>query len=609
MPHVRQGRLYLQPPKWVSSVRGEEEIQHHKTAIQQSLSWERNAQFEQPSVKAFIAEMERERPFGAKWVSIHNLIADGQMLADKLQQVLAQEDSQREPALSGVIQPYLQLVESGRRCQHTHLLLHDIWRYFRYTWQTPYNATPGRQMFYLVRDAAQPFHPVIGIAALGSSLVQLTVRDDEIGWTASSFDKRVKAEKFSDSEAVSIVAMLDRTLKSALDDIDTNELVTCIELLQPSSDVITRLQNVEKDSRAERIEWLQKKQISERQARSRGQQMPLALPEFEIGETLPSPEACRQEATHAMYRAKRAKVLYELLEARRALLSSGVDINNADGLRAFWKSEEGNRAVRTLIRANKKQKVGINLMDIIVCGAIPPYNILLGGKLVAMLLAGPQVVADYRRKYERQASNIASQLKGQTVVRDPTLVFLGTTSLYASNSTQYNRIRIPTPDGEEIRYQRLGLTKGYGSVQFSADTRAHLANLLATTNSARLINNRFGEGVNPKLRLVSAGISAVGISAVDKFIKHRSQRIVYGVSLCRNTYPFLRGEETSPDFFFQQDDLNAVESEMAMIIAYWRNGWLLPRIGKSLRVQRVRTFNSDTILLSKTQRETEDTSE
>ena len=37
-------------------------------------------------------------------------------------------------------------------------------------------------MLLLVRDRAAPFHPVIGIAALGSPIVQIKERDDWIGW-------------------------------------------------------------------------------------------------------------------------------------------------------------------------------------------------------------------------------------------------------------------------------------------------------------------------------------------------------------------------------------------------------------------------------------------
>ncbi|MGZ5889512.1 MAG: Druantia anti-phage system protein DruA [Hyphomicrobium sp.] len=46
-------------------------------------------------------------------------------------------------------------------------------------------------------------------------------------------------------------------------------------------------------------------------------------------------------------------------------------------------------------------KRGIAVADITVCGAVQPYNAILGGKLVAMLAASPEIVLEYRRRYSR----------------------------------------------------------------------------------------------------------------------------------------------------------------------------------------------------------------
>src|SRR5262249_54208623 len=50
-----------------------------------------------------------------------------------------------------------------------------------------YKSIPGRSIMILIRDAAAPNHPVIGIAALGSSVVQHSVRDRWIGWHPETF--------------------------------------------------------------------------------------------------------------------------------------------------------------------------------------------------------------------------------------------------------------------------------------------------------------------------------------------------------------------------------------------------------------------------------------
>jgi hypothetical protein len=57
-------------------------------------------------------------------------------------------------------------------CSETGQRLNDIWRYFRHTWVNIYRSVPGRNLMILVRDRAVPGHPVIGIAALASSVIQ-----------------------------------------------------------------------------------------------------------------------------------------------------------------------------------------------------------------------------------------------------------------------------------------------------------------------------------------------------------------------------------------------------------------------------------------------------
>src|SRR5439155_16177763 len=130
------------------------------------------------------------------------------------------------------------------------------------------------------------------------------------------------------------------------------------------------------------------------------------------------------------------------------------------------------RVVGRMVRRAKAERVGIAMADISVCGAVPPYNAILGGKLVSMVVAGPEVVAAYRRRYAEAMSEIASSMAGRPVVRPPHLVFLGTTSLYGGGSSQYNRIRIPCDrlggaEGDAIEFRRLGLSESFGTSQYS----------------------------------------------------------------------------------------------------------------------------------------------
>ena len=127
-------------------------------------------------------------------------------------------------------------------------------------------------------------------------------------------------------------------------------------------------------------------------------------------------------------------------------------------------------------------------------------------------------------------------MKGKDVARSAELVWVGTTSLYYVGSSQYNRIKMPAEvcGGEGfIEYKCLGETKGFGTVHYAQDTRQALDKLLVATHHASLINNEFGEGVNPKLRRIRSGMAVVGLDS-DVFLRHESRRIVYGIPLAKN---------------------------------------------------------------------------
>lgn len=72
------------------------------------------------------------------------------------------------------IDPVIELCETQ--------LQRDIFRYCRYLSSVPYSEYVGRRLKFLVRDASLPTNPIIGIAAIGSSLLQITSRDKWIGW-------------------------------------------------------------------------------------------------------------------------------------------------------------------------------------------------------------------------------------------------------------------------------------------------------------------------------------------------------------------------------------------------------------------------------------------
>ena len=558
-----------------------------KKMLRYRLSAERNSQFKTDSVASFIRRMEADKRYKDGLVSIKSLIGDSKFLLDKI------KNNER------VCEPYIQLVTNDRD-EYTGYKLSDIWRYFRYTWSIPYKTMPGRNLYYLVRDSLQPHHPVIGIFALGNSVLNLTVRDDDIGWTVEAIKKnmarkvdvsfcdqslsetdgktvKVKVTKPTETKeefekrtteyADKIYPLLLKNIAGAINDLYVKDLGYHRQTRYPKQEQVDQLLNMA-------AEYAQKSINNKNNEVS---------PDWEV------------EAQTNLFKRKRASELAKLLSTR-IIFNNAQGKDNKEKLLFLLSNEEGRKAINTALIANRKCKIGSNMMDIIVCGSIPPYNELLGGKLISMLACSPVIIRDYTKRYRNQVSEIASRMKGKKVVRDSRLVYLGTTSLYAIGSSQYNRIKVPLNNGGKIEFRKMGVTEGYGTVFFSKETTNLFSKILELQDGGRRINHVFGEGTSPRFRMISKGLNAIGIRA-DAFLRHYSPRIVYSINLAKNTNEFLLGIEDEVDYGFDLNDENDVQQTTQEIIEFWYSRWLEKRLTTVDIEERLNTFKISGLLL------------
>lgn len=63
-----------------------------------------------------------------------------------------------------------------------------------------------------------------------------------------------------------------------------------------------------------------------------------------------------------------------------------------------------------------------------------------------------------------------------------------------------------SPQQAELRYQQIGLTAGYGILQFMAETTRAVDEYFRKAKNFRDVNSIFGEGPSPKLRRMVAGL-------------------------------------------------------------------------------------------------------
>lgn len=540
------------------------DITAEKTRIRAQELVKRDEQLREPTTRKFVMDMEKMSSRRGHFTSIFSLIRDGRELADSFRAARALPLEERTHALKGVVDPYLQFVNDADYCELTGFRLMDIWRYFRHTWTNQYTSTPGRSMAFLVRDRSREFNPIIGIGALGSPIVQIRERDAWIGWQPEAF-----MEFISESPTEELGLWLYKTVEAALgeiyiDDFIEEQLLTPADVRSPTKEVLKRLTEHGKKQR----------ELHHRLASLHA--LTGAARRDENNSTKAHWQA--RARTH-LYRSKRALSLADMLLSRMVLQKYLSIPPKLAEVRDLFASTDGLHVVKKVLRKAKADRVGIAMADITVCGAIAPYTPILGGKLVSMLMASPEVVTAYRNKYLGQESEIASSMAGRPIVRPSKLVFLGTTSLYGVGSSQYNRLRMPAErlggkPSEHLAYLEIGKSDAYGTSHFSSNTVDALVALVQQSSNGQRVNSIFGEGVSPKLRKIREGLDALNFPT-DTLLQHGRQRIIYGIPLVRNLREFLIGMDDDPDYIF---DMCAPKKSTAEITNWWIERWLSRRI-------------------------------
>jgi len=212
-------------------------------------------------------------------------------------------------------------------------------------------------------------------------------------------------------------------------------------------------------------------------------------------------------------------------------------------------------------------------MDAYVAGALPPYNHLLGGKLISYILASKEVRQIYERKYSNKLSIISKRKSNQ-------LAGIFTTSLYGKSS-QYNRIKY----NDVLLYKHIGFTRGYGTLHLSDMTISAMIELLKSKGI--FISHRFGEGPSWVMRIIRATGDVLGFNS-DILLQHSFKRAIYFVPYATNYREFLNS--TTQELCYYDYSINE-------LVSYWKRRWLENR-KKSLNVvTEVMKFTPENFIL------------
>jgi hypothetical protein len=188
-----------------------------------------------------------------------------------------------------------------------------------------------------------------------------------------------------------------------------------------------------------------------------------------------------------------------------------------------------------------KKKTLYHVMDAYVLGAVPPYSMLLCGKLIALLALSDKVRKVFKEKYFGRKAIISKE------IRKPHLVMLTTTSALGRSSV-YNRIRV-----NGFSYWRsIGFTQGSGEFHFSNGIYEDILQFVKQHCTATAKQKEWGKGFRNRRETIRKCLSELGLSS--KLMYHGVRREIFVAPLGPNIFRYLRGEIKSPRYYHWSED-------------------------------------------------------
>lgn len=182
-----------------------------------------------------------------------------------------------------------------------------------------------------------------------------------------------------------------------------------------------------------------------------------------------------------------------------------------------------------LIEWSTKQRASrlVNVMDAYVLGAVPPYNMLLGGKLIASLIRTRDLYTEFGKAYGDTKGIISKKKKKARLL-------VVTTSSALGRSSIYNRVKL----GETLYMKSIGYTGGWGHFHIPDVLFSDLRRYLKLKRHKYASGHRFGQGPNWKLRATRAALGMLGFR--DDLLRHGIQREVFISELATNATKILK---------------------------------------------------------------------
>jgi Druantia protein DruA len=184
-------------------------------------------------------------------------------------------------------------------------------------------------------------------------------------------------------------------------------------------------------------------------------------------------------------------------------------------------------------------------------GALPPYNDLIGSKMVVLSMVSNEIRQRYKEKYENKKTLMNKK------ILPPELLFFTTTGAFGKSSV-YERVKYQNRNITKF----IGYTTGRGTFHIPQSIYEEMLEYL---NSLGInVERGFGTGPSRKLYLIKKATSKLGLT---NYIFHNIKRSYYLIPNIANLDGVLH-KKASPNYYnYTFEDISQ----------YWKERWCIPR--------------------------------
>jgi hypothetical protein len=225
--------------------------------------------------------------------------------------------------------------------------------------------------------------------------------------------------------------------------------------------------------------------------------------------------------------------------------------------------------VAAAVRAIKDVTLNRVHTEVVICGALPPFGNLLGGKIVAMMMNHPLVRATLDRDIGVLLAGSFDVLKIENWLPRFGPLLTTTKGLFPNHSAQYNRVRLPSGKST-LKLEKLGLTQGQ-TMSHISDRSMNFAVEINERMGEKGISREYGSGGAKRQRILQSAARIVGLDT-DSLYAHVT-RPVYGTLFVSNSQGVVLGGE-SPEWKDNYMPNQTTEEYETLVMEMWRDKWL-----------------------------------